>query len=407
MRRVLFTLSLALFLAAVVSILRQSGRAQSGGTNLLKGSVATIDAARYPSIQAALDALPESGGMVQLPAGTFEIRAPLVIRRGDVSLVGAGSATHIRNVNKTGQAALVIAHPQHDRSGNDRKHELWRVRLADFRITGNPGSGPGIAAYNINEIFIDGVTVSDHGGDGVLLSYCYEDPRVCDSLFTYNKAIGLNLQGCHDIVVAANQFEENQDAVHCFNGFNLCMNGNCLDDHLGDGVVIENTYGSVLSGNMIEECNGTAIVLDRNCYGNTISANVIAHNGAGVDLRDAHGCAVSANTFTIMKSRALRIGPASGRIAVSGNVFSSSYIGDGLDRRKPGDRAAAGMVLDGARDSHISSNLFSGVGPLAIDQKGQGDRPLMVSDNLFVETQPGVPTLELKSPRHKLNHLAK
>ena len=57
-----------------------------------------------------------------------------------------------------------------------------------------------------------------------------------------------------------------------------------LDDHLRHGVVIENTYGSVVAGNMIEECRGTAIVLDRDCYGITLSANVIAHNGGGIDL---------------------------------------------------------------------------------------------------------------------------
>ena len=46
------------------------------------------------------------------------------------------------------------------------------------------------------------------------------------------------------------------------------MKGNNQDDHLENGVVIENTYGSVVSGNMIEECQGTAIVLDRDCCGN-------------------------------------------------------------------------------------------------------------------------------------------
>src|SRR5262245_48819836 len=105
------------------------------------------------------------------------------------------------------------------------------------------------------------------------------------------------------------------------------MTGNCLDDHLRDGVVIEDTYGSVVAGNMIEECASTAIVLDRDCYGIALSANVIAHNGGGIDLRDAHGCAVSANALTLMKTDALHIGPASDRIAATGNSFSNSFIG--------------------------------------------------------------------------------
>jgi hypothetical protein len=220
------------------------------------------------------------------------------VTKSDVLLQGAGTATHIKNVNTAGKSALILQHPG---GGDNRNAELWRIQLADFRITGNEKSGHGIDARRINEVFIDGVTVSYHGGDGIRLYFCYEDPRICNSLITYNKKTGLNAIGCHDVVVSANQFEENFDALRFIDGFNLCMTGNCLDDHLGDGVVIENTYGSVVSGNMIEECKGTAIVLDRDCYGIALSANVIAHEETGgIALRDAHGCAVSANTFTIM-----------------------------------------------------------------------------------------------------------
>jgi len=357
----------------------------------LPGARPTIDASQFASLQAAFDSLPDEGGLVRLPAGLFEITEPLVIHTGDVCIEGQGTATHIKNMNKEGKPSIVLEHPEADR---DRKNRLWRIRLANFRVTGNPESGSGIAAKLINEIFIDGMTVSEHGGDGILLDYCYEDPRVCDSLITYNKGTGLNLQGCHDIVVSSNQFEENQDALHCFDGFNLCMTGNCLDDHLGNGVVIENTYGSVVSGNMIEECQAAAIILDRDCYGITLSANVIAHNGAGIDLRDAHGCAVSANTFTIMKTNALRVGPQSGRIAVSGNSFSSSYIGEGKDRRKPEDQTAAGLVLAGASDVNVSSNVFSGVGPKALGLDDGGTSRILFADNILTDVESDHETLK-------------
>ena len=65
--------------------------------------------------------------------------------------------------------------------------------MANFRVTGNPDSGDGIIAHNVNELFIDGVSVSYHGGDGLELNHCYEDPRIVDSLITYNKQTGLNL----------------------------------------------------------------------------------------------------------------------------------------------------------------------------------------------------------------------
>jgi hypothetical protein len=304
---------------------------------------------------------------------------------GDLCVEGAGAATHIKNTNARGEPAILIAHPQNQEGRRSAEHELWRVRLANFRVTGSPESGHGVVARGVNELFIDGLTVSYNGGDGILLDHCYEDPRICDSLITYNKQTGLNLLGCHDIVVSANQFEENQDALHCFDGFNLTMSGNALDDHLGAGVVIENTYGSVVASNMIEECQGPAVVLDRDCYGITVSANVIAHNGAGVELRDAHGCAVSANTFTLMKTDALRVSSASGRIAVSGNSFCNSYIGEGGVRRGANDLAAAGMVLEGAAHVGVTGNVFSSVRPKALMLKGDGARSLLMAGNLMVD----------------------
>jgi hypothetical protein len=203
---------------------------------------------------------------------------------------------------------------------------------------------------------------------------------------TYNKKTGLNVIGCHDVVVSANQFEENHDALRFIDGFNLCMTGNNLDDHLGDGIVIENTYGSVVSGNMIEECAGAAIVLDRDCYGIALSANVIAHNSSGgIDLRDAHGCAVSANTFTISGPDALTIGPNSGRITVTGNNFSNSYLGDGKVKRAANDLTAAGMVLEGTSDVTVVGNLFSSVRPKALTIKGQPSKSVVFNDNVLVD----------------------
>jgi hypothetical protein len=360
----------------------QSSQAQSPATSL-PGARPTIEAHGYPSIQAAIDALPAEGGVVRLPAGTFEINQPLLLTREDVLLEGAGTATHIKNVNTSGQPALLI---QPAKLAADRKVMQWRITLARFRITGNPRSGHGIQATNVNELFLDGVAVSNHGGDGIHLENCYEDPRICDSLITYNKQTGLNLVGCHDIVVSANQFEENLDAVRCVDSFNLCMTGNNVDDHLRDGVVIENTYGSVLSGNMIEECAGTAIVLDRDCYGITLAANVIAHESSGgIVLRDAHGCTVSANTFTIVQKNALVIGPESSRITVTGNNFSDSTIGAGAVKRRMNDLAASGLVLSGTSDVAISGNLFSGVGPQAVAVAGEPSRRVLFSGNVLTE----------------------
>lgn len=346
-----------------------------------------IDASKFDSLQLAIDELPDSGGIVQLPPGTFEISEPLLIYTPETRIEGAGPSTHIKNVNEAGEPAMVLRPPTLD---SDPKARLWRIQLGNFRISGNEKSGHGILAEGIQEIFIHGVSVDHHGGHGISLIDCYEDPRVADSILTYNKEAGLFIDGAHDIVVNGNHFEENFDGVRCIDAFNLCMNGNNLDDHLGNGVVIENTYGSVLSGNMIEECNGTAIILDRDCYGITLSANVIAHElKGGIDLRDAHGCSVSANTFTLVHEFSVRVGPDSGRIAITGNSFCNSYIGGEekrlLEHEKPMQiDMGTGVRIDGASHVNVSGNTFSGLIGEAVfaNDKGRGN---LITGNLITD----------------------
>jgi len=350
-----------------------------------------VDASKYPDLQAALDAVPEGGGLVQLPPGDFLVRKPLVLSRSNTRVQGAGAATRLINHNREGQPTLIVR-PKESKA--KPKASLWRVQLADFRICGDPAaidakstspkSGDGLLVQDVNEFYAHGLSIDHNGGHGIHLLRCTEDPRIADSIITYNAKAGLNIVGGHDIVVNANQFEENEDAVRCIDSFNLCMNGNNLDDHLRDGVVIENTYGSVLSGNMIEEYGGTAVVLDRDCYGITVSANVIADNfGGGVDLRDAWGSTISANTFTISAKQALSVGPNSGRITITGNNFSDSYIG-GKTRRQGKANEATGIALRGTTDVVVSGNVFSGLAGPAIQTDPQCRR-IAVSGNVLTD----------------------
>ncbi len=378
----IISLVLVIFIFMALSGCGKNNRVSSP---TLPGTRADINASNYLSIQAALKALSEEGGIVHLPPGEFKITEPLTINKSDVHLKGSGTSTHIINANTNGAPAIRIQSKATDDSSETEA--LWRVQISDLRITGNKQSGSGILASDVNEIYIEGVTVSNNGGDGIKLDYCYENPRIVHSNITYNKGTGLNLLGTHDIVVSGNQFEENHDALNCFDGYNLCMSGNNLDDHINNGVVIENTYGSVLSGNMIEECQGAAIVLDRDCYGINLGSNVIAHNGEGIMLKDAHGISVSANTFTINKKHAIYFGTQSGRITVSGNNFSNSYIGKGEVKRDTGDLAAAGVTIEGGRNIAFSGNTFSGIQPDKAFKLEKQTNNIVFGNNLLIDSE--------------------
>lgn len=348
-----------------------------------------IDASAFPTLQAALDSLPEKGGIVVIPPGDYEVTEPLVVKTAETRIEGSGASTHLINKNETGQPAVILRPPTLDQ---DKKAELWRIQIGNLRISGNPKSGDGIHAHRIQEIFLQGVSIDHHGGNGIHLDNCYEDPRVNDSILTYNALAGLQITGCHDIVVNGCHFEENQDAIRCIDGFNLCCNGNNIDDHLRHGIVIENTYGSVCSGNMIEECNGTAIILDRDAYGITLSANVIAHHlGGGIDLKDANGCAVSANTFVLCHGFGVKLGKESGRNSITGNSFCNTYIGGGQVKRPLREHkepmqidAGGGVVIEGAGDLAITGNTFTGLDYEAVKADADSKR-LLIANNVLTD----------------------
>jgi parallel beta-helix repeat protein len=338
-----------------------------------------IDAARFDSLQSAIDAVPSEGGIVRLPPGVWEIREPLKIGTENFTFEGSGPSTHIVNLDENGRPAIQIRAPAPDGTQPPR---IWRIELRHFRVSGNPKSGDGILAERINEIYLSSVGIDHNGGNGISLIDCYEDPRASDNIISYNGGAGLLVDRCHDIVVSANHFEENRDAVLCKDSHNLTATGNNVDDHVRHGFVIEYTHASVISGNMIENSQGIAVVIDRDSFGISISGNAIAQNeGGGIHLLDAWGCTVSGNALARMRTGAMWIGPSSGRITVTGNNFTNSYLGGGRDR---GNFPARGIHLDGAEDILVSGNTFSGLEGAAVTARS-ASRRIMVVANLMTD----------------------
>lgn len=345
----------------------------------------TIDASHFPSLQAAFDAVPVSGGLIIIPPGNYELTNPLVLKTDNTRIQGSGAATHIINKNEAGEPALII------KSDNPLQ---WRVELSNFRVSGNPKSGDGIYLEKVQELFITGLAVDHNGRHGIHMNLCTENPRIAHCNITYNAQAGINIYGGHDIVVNANEFEENQDALRLIDGYNLTMTGNNIDDHLRHGIVIENVYGSVITGNMIEECQGTAIILqapafpaNRHCYGITIGSNVIAHNlGGGIELNGAWGCSVSSNTFTLDHKHSVFVGTGSGRITLTGNNFGNSH--GKLVPQKPDNPwtwdICTGIILQGTSDITISGNSFCGLTGEAVKANAACKR-ILVSSNVISE----------------------
>lgn len=347
-----------------------------------------VKAEAFMSLQDALDALPETGGVVELAAEVYEIDEPLVVSKGDVLIRGVGTASNIVNKNEDGEPAFILSSGNKHEKRKNQLQSLWRIQFSDLRITGNEKSGHGIHADFINEIFLDGVTLSYHGGHGVYLNFCYEDARINDCLITYNKKSGVHAVGCHDTIISGTQFEENFDAVEFIDGFNLTATGNNVDDHLRHGFVVKNSMGNTISSNMIEQCVGVGVVLEDNTYATTIGSNIFtADKLGGVILRDVHGSTITGNTFTILPVDAVSIDSKSRAITVSGNTFANRNVGETEFKGQFQDNVASGIVLNSTMLHTISGNTFSNLDTKAIEIIGEPSQRILFSNNVLINTE--------------------
>jgi len=231
----------------------------------------TVSAGDYTTIQKAVDALPPEGGTVFIPAGIYEIPEPIVVKKSDVSLIGAGTGTILLNTSDDGKNTIELL-------GTEEEY-IWRVKVSDMHLKGNENCGNAIYAKRVNEISLSDMWIDYHGKSGIVLDYCLENPRVYDNNIAYNTEMGVLLDGCHDIVVSANQMEENGIGIYGRGLYNATVTGNNIDDHIKNCIYFINTLGSIITANMLENCLGESVVLDEKCDGIVLTGNTFRMPG--------------------------------------------------------------------------------------------------------------------------------
>ena len=298
-----------------------------------------LSAGDYTTIQMAVDALPPEGGTVYLPAGIYKISEPIIVKKSDVSLTGEGTATILLNTSEEGKNTIELI--------GTEEEPIWRVKVSDMHLKGNEKCGNAIYANWINEISLSDMWIDHHGKSGIYLDYCYENPRVYDNNIAYNKEMGVLLDGCHDIVISANQMEENGVGIYGKGLYNATVTGNNIDDHIKNCIYFINTLGSIITANMLENCLGKSVILDEKCNGIVVTGNTFRMPGV-LSVFKTKGVVITGNAFDASESTALEV-EESELITVSGNIFSGS--GEGVNR-------IYGMVMKDVIDVAISGNTI-------------------------------------------------
>jgi parallel beta-helix repeat protein len=305
-----------------------------------------------PAFQAAIDALPQAGGTVEVPDGVYLIDAEASVR------------LRSRMLLKLSPGAKLIAKPNR----SPRSFVLLVSKVSDVEISGgqivgeragHSGTegewGHGIQVRGSSRVTIRGIRVSDCWGDGLYVGAAdpdqvpSDDVAIANVVSTGNRRQGLSIAGARNVHVSNSEFS-NTAGTNPQYGIDIEPNRpgsasgivieNCvIKGNRGGGIQIFRRVSDVtIRGCTIEDNHGRGILAVAAERG-VIVGNVIRNNGlVGVALRDqTRDFQVNSNRFANNEGRtpgkaakrkalnpsasAVRSAPDTQGITITGNLY--------------------------------------------------------------------------------------
>ncbi len=224
-------------------------------------------------IQAAIDAIVTTGGVVQLSEGLFNIHkstgndyTAMIIVKDNIWLRGTGYATYLKLPDAFNLDGNIVGNC--DRTGADiiyHNARISRIRFDGNRANQSAGVQRGYISYHSHDCVIED---------------CYWEN------FRY---VAINPFYCYDFIIKNNYVS----------GL-----------HLTTGIYVDGTIDSIIEGNILRCEGGDSILLDDadNCV---VSSNRIIGGSSGIELRG--GCAANSiigNTIQDGGDYGIRLGQA-------------------------------------------------------------------------------------------------
>jgi len=217
----------------------------------LKPVVVTLPASvTSAEIQQALDGLPERGGEVVLPAGIFEVRQPIVLRRPHQALRGSGNATVLRLADAANCPVIILGEPINnpeitikqlglsdffiDGNRSHQQHELWRLRGEGSEIRNN-----GITVQNVSESAVERVTCARCRSGGLVTTR------------------GVRQLTVQDYTAFDNEF----DGLACYQTEDCLFTGLRLHDNPGAGISVDLAFNHNVISNAVLTANDLGIFM--------------------------------------------------------------------------------------------------------------------------------------------------
>jgi len=315
-------------------------------------------------IQAAIDALPASGGEVRLLGGTYTFSAGVVARMDNLVISGVGKSTII--VFSGDGAAFEIGKTGADAEGGAR---CYNNTLKDLRIEG------------------DGTSDENH----FLYSFGMVNLRVLNNSFYQSGDEALDIRNGEDVIIEGNDFEDCSMADHAGAAMyisnavkRVTISGNHL---LGPASVSNITLRQINSG-ILEQVS----IVNNTIEGTRTGISIFATTNSGSIIREV---TIIGNVLSSLTGRGIDLGadsPAEVRgVIIVGNTFSD--IGTGVRNET--------VANDPIYDTIISNNYFRNVTTPVLDN---GTDTLIRNNSGYVTENSGTAILAAEDNSTTTNH---
>jgi len=315
----------------------------------------TINAADVGDLQEALDQLPECGGAVYLPAGTYEIDRTVrcALREGQhLLLCGDGRATVIRFAATDGSHLLELS---------GVKNSWWpdlKITLRDLTLVGNYECGDAFHLRWPKDTMVDACFFEAFGGTAIRVSPNATNVTIRDCWMRDCKR-ALHADNLHHLTFHGNQTRSSNDGQvqdeHVYIGRH-CREVRIVNNHIAyghnEGIILDGTAQHVVANNTIEgftvgiraiDCRDIAIqsnylhcptglLMEADTRGMTVSGNLLTTNSEGaVVIRDARGSGGHVITGNIIRrslydepQRGIDLGDSVGCVVTSNTLEDTS-----------------------------------------------------------------------------------
>ena len=196
-------------------------------------------------INAAIQALPSTGGEIIILDGTYNITATIAMNKDNVKLSGNGAATVLKR--------------------------MWNSSVSEGVIT--------VTAAN---------------GGCCIESFCIDGNKAA---YNSTNDYGIYLSNSNNNTVTGNTCNNNRDGIYLSNSNNNTVTGNTCNNNNYHGIYLSNSSSNnTVTGNTCNNNNNYGIRISNNSNNNTVTGNTCNNNTCGIYLASNSNNTVTGNT---------------------------------------------------------------------------------------------------------------